>query len=256
MSDTFATPLTAVSAPASASPWLWFVAGVLGTAGLGAGAAAYYVNQQSASAAAPLIAPAPATSVAPAAVETVLAPVVKAPATAHVAVKKSHPALVHTTQGTTKNIAKERDVDVADATLAQGHPAATPAQPAVEQAPVRQVCSHCGTVESITPVPVEAKPSGLGAAAGAVLGGLLGNQFGGGEGKTLATIGGVLGGAYAGNTVEKRMNQQTSYRVLVRMDDGSVRNVEQSSLSVGVGARVSVQGNVLAPVGSAQGQGA
>jgi outer membrane lipoprotein SlyB len=111
-------------------------------------------------------------------------------------------------------------------------------------------------VEAVTPLAQEGKPSGIGAVAGAVLGGLLGNQFGGGDGKTLATIGGVVGGAYAGNTVEKRMHQQTSYRVLVRMDDGSTRSIEQSTPSVGVGARVSVQGNVLSPVATAPGQGA
>jgi outer membrane lipoprotein SlyB len=108
----------------------------------------------------------------------------------------------------------------------------------------------------VTPIAAEGKPSGMGAVAGAVLGGLLGNQFGGGDGKTLATIGGVLGGAYAGNTVEKRMNQQTSYRVLVRMDDGSTRSVELTNPSYGVGSRVSVQGNVLSPAGSVQGLGA
>lgn len=38
----------------------------------------------------------------------------------------------------------------------------------------------------------------LGMATGAVLGGVLGNQVGGGSGKTVATIGGAAGGAYLG----------------------------------------------------------
>ena len=45
--------------------------------------------------------------------------------------------------------------------------------------------------------------SPLGIAAGAVVGGLLGNQVGGGNGRTLATVAGVVGGGYLGNTVAK-----------------------------------------------------
>lgn len=53
------------------------------------------------------------------------------------------------------------------------------------------------------PAPV-AQNSPLGIGVGAVLGGLLGNQVGGGKGKTLATIAGVVGGGYLGNEVAKR----------------------------------------------------
>lgn len=46
--------------------------------------------------------------------------------------------------------------------------------------------------------------SGIGIATGAVIGGLLGNQVGGGNGRTLATIAGAVGGGYFGNEVEKK----------------------------------------------------
>jgi uncharacterized protein YcfJ len=36
-----------------------------------------------------------------------------------------------------------------------------------------------------------------------VIGGLLGHQVGGGNGCTLATVAGVVGGGYLGNTVAK-----------------------------------------------------
>ena len=49
-----------------------------------------------------------------------------------------------------------------------------------------------------------AQNSPIGIGVGAVLGGLLGNQVGGGNGKTLATIAGAVGGAYVGNEVAKR----------------------------------------------------
>lgn len=41
-----------------------------------------------------------------------------------------------------------------------------------------------------------------GTAIGAVVGGLVGNQVGGGRGKTLATVAGAVGGGYAGNRIE------------------------------------------------------
>jgi uncharacterized protein YcfJ len=37
-----------------------------------------------------------------------------------------------------------------------------------------------------------------------VLGGVLGNQVGGGNGKKLATVAGVIGGGYVDNEVAKR----------------------------------------------------
>ncbi|WP_211470086.1 glycine zipper 2TM domain-containing protein [Collimonas humicola] len=48
-----------------------------------------------------------------------------------------------------------------------------------------------------------ASVSPLGIATGAVIGGLLGHQVGGGNGRTLATVAGVVGGGYLGNTVAK-----------------------------------------------------
>ncbi len=54
----------------------------------------------------------------------------------------------------------------------------------------------------------------VGTAIGAVAGGLLGNQVGGGKGKTLATVAGAVGGGYAGNRIEaKRQQGQTTSSV-------------------------------------------
>ena len=46
--------------------------------------------------------------------------------------------------------------------------------------------------------------SPLGMGVGAVVGGLVGSRVGGGNGKTLATIAGAVGGGYLGNEVAKR----------------------------------------------------
>jgi uncharacterized protein YcfJ len=47
-----------------------------------------------------------------------------------------------------------------------------------------------------------------GTAIGAVAGGLLGSTVGGGKGKTLATVAGAVTGGYAGNQVQKNMQQK------------------------------------------------
>lgn len=47
-----------------------------------------------------------------------------------------------------------------------------------------------------------------GTAIGAVAGGLLGSTIGGGTGRTLATVGGAVAGGYAGNQVQKNMQNK------------------------------------------------
>ncbi|MFS2032979.1 glycine zipper 2TM domain-containing protein [Polaromonas sp. CT11-55] len=122
-----------------------------------------------------------------------------------------------------------------------------------QASPRANVCASCGTVEAVTPVQRQGKVNGvdvgnttigLGTVAGGVVGGLLGNQVGGGNGKTAMTVLGVAGGAFAGNQIEKNMKKVTVYEVRVRMDDGSVRNMELSS-AVAVGSKVIVEGKNL-----------
>lgn len=110
--------------------------------------------------------------------------------------------------------------------------AATKPRPVQHEAPRSEplqqaaICHSCGRVESVSAIEAAAPPtSGVGVAAGAVLGGLLGNQIGGGHGRTLATVAGAVGGSLAGNEVERRTRAApTSYQVRVRMEDGSVRS--------------------------------
>ena len=63
----------------------------------------------------------------------------------------------------------------------------------------RQVCKD-EVVTHTTPPKDEHRI--VGTAIGAVAGGLLGNQIGGGKGKTLATVAGAVGGGYAGNRIQ------------------------------------------------------
>jgi outer membrane lipoprotein SlyB len=57
----------------------------------------------------------------------------------------------------------------------------------------------------------------IGTATGAALGGLVGNQFGGGAVNTGATAAGVIAGGYAGNQVQKKMQQGDTYTTTERV---------------------------------------
>ncbi|PHV05028.1 hypothetical protein CSQ96_22785 [Janthinobacterium sp. BJB412] len=103
------------------------------------------------------------------------------------------------------------------------------AAPARQQNQQAAVCRQCGVVESVREITTRAQGSGVGAAGGAVLGGLLGNQVGGGHGRQLATVVGAVGGAVAGNQIEGNVNASHSYEIVVRMDDGSSRTLHQGS---------------------------
>ncbi|WP_050808619.1 glycine zipper 2TM domain-containing protein [Collimonas fungivorans] len=113
-------------------------------------------------------------------------------------------------------------------------------EPAPVSAPSPAICHSCGRVESIQAIQHAAPPSGLGIAAGAVLGGVLGHQVGHGNGNTLATVAGAVGGGFAGNEVEKRTRTNTTYQVVVRMEDGKARTFPQSGQGWRVGDPVQV----------------
>ena len=120
-------------------------------------------------------------------------------------------------------------------------------RPVAQTAQARQVCHSCGQIVSVDAVRQQVQPSGVGIAAGAVLGGLLGNQVGGGNGRKVATVAGAVGGGFAGNEVERRTRQSTSYHVRVRMEDGSIRSFPQSGGTNGwqAGDRVRVVDGAL-----------
>src|SRR5262245_28602477 len=71
------------------------------------------------------------------------------------------------------------------------------------------ICKSCGVVSDTHTETRKGKSSGLGAVGGAVVGGVVGHQFGGGSGKTAMTALGAVGGGVAGNEVEKNMKKYT-----------------------------------------------
>jgi outer membrane lipoprotein SlyB len=259
------------AAAATGNKFLWGAVGVLGASTLALGATLLYQHNSIAPVDAPLEvvairSPAPSTPAAsepvdvseksgipqalPAATpsasakpdsKVLPAPVSHGQATSKVA---PHPKVVKAQAPAAKS---QAGVQVATGTAVTVPPVVVPAP---VQLPAKVVCAHCGVVETVTPIQREsANPSGAGAVAGAVLGGLVGNQFGGGDGKALATIAGVLGGGWAGNTVEKRLKKDTVYLIEVRMEDGSLRSIEQAT-STSVGQHVTVEGNSITPARS------
>jgi hypothetical protein len=126
-------------------------------------------------------------------------------------------------------------------------PEMTPELMAPPPPPPPPPCINCGVVESAHVIQQQAPASGIGAAAGALLGGVLGHQVGAGNGKTLATIAGAVGGGLAGNAVEKNSNTKTSYEVIVRMENGSRQRFVMNEQRWRSGDLVQVNNGFLAP---------
>ena len=107
---------------------------------------------------------------------------------------------------------------------------------------VSQPASREGTVESIVQDTVQSGNAAVGTIGGAVIGGLLGHQIGGGRGQTAATVIGAGGGAFVGNQAATRQN--LVWRIGVRYDDGSLATIQQTSApALRIGDRVRVTAN-------------
>ena len=213
----------------SAKP-LWIAVGLLGAAVLAMGGTMLYQRS-------------------PAAVASTTPLAITAPAASDTAQK---PAQVALNDSATKPVVQHtqpthRDAPVTKSPAVVAHSGAAPSSVPVPL-PVAQAraCSDCGSVESVTPVQRSIKPSGpgIGAVAGGVLGAVLGTQVGQGNGKTVATLLGAVGGGFAGNAIENNVRKETVYEVSVRMEDGSRRSIELAQ-SPSVGSRVTLEGSSL-----------
>lgn len=132
--------------------------------------------------------------------------------------------------------------------------AVSPAPTFVASAPVPPICHDCGVVDSVNEVAVVPKGSGGGAVAGGVVGGILGNQIGKGATRDIATIIGAVGGAFAGNHIEKSSKESKRYDVVVRFEDGSTRTFSSESRPAWQsGDRVRLQNGLLTNAGGNSG---
>jgi uncharacterized protein YcfJ len=127
---------------------------------------------------------------------------------------------------------------------------AEPQRLARSEPPAREVqqpalCQNCARVTDVHTETRRGKASGVGAVGGAVVGGLLGNMVGGGNGKKIATVAGAVGGGYAGNEIEKNQKSYTVWIVQVQERDGRTRRFERSAdpgLRVGDEVRLTESG--------------
>lgn len=69
----------------------------------------------------------------------------------------------------------------------------------------------CEDVQVTKQRPVKDDHQIAGTALGAIVGGVLGHQVGGGTGRELATVAGAAAGGYAGNRVEKHIQDKNTY---------------------------------------------
>lgn len=132
----------------------------------------------------------------------------------------------------------------------------TTAMPSAKTATVRAAAPvtpapsfHLGEVRHIETLTERPKGTGVGAATGAVIGGVLGYQVGDGNGQKAATAAGAIGGGLLGNKIERdRKERVVGYNVQVQLDNGQTRTFRRESLSgLTVGSRVKVEGGSLQP---------
>ena len=111
-------------------------------------------------------------------------------------------------------------------------PAHTPARvatPVVDNNPApARICDECYRVVGVRSEERKGSGSGLGAVGGALIGGLLGNQIGGGTGKKIATVGGAVAGGMAGNEIERRNKSERVWIVQMVNRDGGSQSHQQS----------------------------
>lgn len=107
--------------------------------------------------------------------------------------------------------------------------------------------SYVGTVDRMELIGKSDPNNIAGVVIGGIIGGLIGHQIGGGTGQTVATVAGAAGGAYAGSQIEQRRRAPNeSFRVTVRMDDGTYRTITEDNITdLRTGDKVRVDGNTI-----------
>jgi outer membrane lipoprotein SlyB len=102
-----------------------------------------------------------------------------------------------------------------------------------------------GTVEHIYPTQIaNSHQTGIGAIVGGVVGLGLGSLIGNGSGRDVAMVLGTIGGAYAGNEMQKKHDQPVAgQQIVVRLTNGVLVSVTQAGNSgLRVGDKVYIEG--------------
>lgn len=73
---------------------------------------------------------------------------------------------------------------------------------------IRTPRQECHDEQVTRQAPVKDEHQVVGTIAGAVIGGVIGHQVGGGTGRDIATVAGAAGGGYAGNRIQKNLQDR------------------------------------------------
>lgn len=105
---------------------------------------------------------------------------------------------------------------------------------------------RAGVIEEINTVQLQGNhPTGVGAVVGGVAGLGIGSLIGGGTGRDVAMVLGAVGGAFAGNEVQKKYDQpQPGQQIIVRTSNGVLVSVTQPvDTRLARGQKVYIEGN-------------
>lgn len=86
-----------------------------------------------------------------------------------------------------------------------------------------------GIVESVRPVQIEGTRSGVGPAAGAVIGGIAGSGVGQGRGSSVAAVIGGVAGGIAGQAIEQGSTRRAGVEITVKLDNGELKAIVQEA---------------------------
>lgn len=101
----------------------------------------------------------------------------------------------------------------------------------------------CREEQVAVPVPYQDQHQVGGAVAGGVLGALAGHLLGGGHGKTLMTLAGAAGGAFAGHEIQKRHQQDNATQMEMRNVCHTVTDQSTSSQTVAYNVTYTLDGH-------------
>ena len=93
----------------------------------------------------------------------------------------------------------------------------------------REQTVRMGFIESVRDVKLEGTRSGVGPAAGAVVGGVAGSAIGHGRGSVVGTILGAVVGGVAGQAVEQGVTAKPGVEVTVKLDSGQMVAITQDA---------------------------
>jgi outer membrane lipoprotein SlyB len=82
-------------------------------------------------------------------------------------------------------------------------------------------------VLSIRPVTVDGNQSGIGGAAGAIVGGVAGSGVGGRRESAVVGVLGAVAGAVVGNAVERAGTKEEAFEIIIQLRNGERRAIVQ-----------------------------